>query len=211
MLYLYKIINRIYLDISTFFSYFYLKVVLNALPIKIGKNYKINGFPRIILKGNSILEIGNGFSMNSGFLHNPIGRNQRCILSVSENASLLIGHNVGVSSSAIICQELIKIGDNVRIGGNTIIYDTDFHSLNVLERTSIPEVKKNVSTKKIEIKNNVFIGGHCIVLKGVIIGENSIVGAGSVVSKNIPANEIWAGNPIQFVKKIGNNESNKVN
>ena len=52
------------------------------------------------------------------------------------------------------------------------------------------------------IEDNVFIGAHSTILKGVRISKNSIVGACSVVSKNIPPNEIWAGNPIKFIKKI---------
>ena len=140
--------------------------------------------------------------MNSGMLYNPIGRNQRCLLSVGSNAKLIIGDNVGISSSAIICQKNIEIGNNVRIGGNTIIYDTDFHSLNYKERTALPEKTNNIRRKPIYIGDNVFIGGHSIILKGVTIGKNSIIAASSVVSKDIPENEIWGGNPAVFLKKI---------
>ena len=52
------------------------------------------------------------------------------------------------------------------------------------------------------IKDNAFIGSHSTILKGVTIGENAVIGACSLVSKDIPANEIWAGNPIKFIKKI---------
>jgi acetyltransferase-like isoleucine patch superfamily enzyme len=48
----------------------------------------------------------------------------------------------------------------------------------------------------------VFIGARCIILKGVTIGEKSIVAAGSVVTKNIPEGEVWGGNPAKFIKKI---------
>lgn len=51
------------------------------------------------------------------------------------------------------------------------------------------------------INDNVFIGARCIILKGVTIGSKSIIGAGSVVTKNIPEGEIWAGNPAKFIKK----------
>lgn len=52
------------------------------------------------------------------------------------------------------------------------------------------------------ICDNVFIGAKCIILKGVTIGENSVIGAGSVVTKNVPANQIWAGNPAKFIKNV---------
>jgi acetyltransferase-like isoleucine patch superfamily enzyme len=52
------------------------------------------------------------------------------------------------------------------------------------------------------ICDNVFIGAHSIVLKGVTIGENSIIGSGSVVTKSIPANQIWAGNPAKIIRNI---------
>ena len=52
------------------------------------------------------------------------------------------------------------------------------------------------------IEDNVFIGAHSTILKGVTIGQNSIIGACSVVTKNIPPNEIWAGNPAKFIKKL---------
>ena len=54
----------------------------------------------------------------------------------------------------------------------------------------------------VKIKNNVFIGAKYIILKGVTIGENSVVGAGSVVTKSIPANQIWAGNPAKFIRNL---------
>lgn len=155
---------------------------------------------RISLSGRMI--IGNGFQMNSGVLHNSIGRPQRCSFVIGEGACLSIADNVGISSTAIVCRLRIEIESDVRIGGGVVIYDTNFHSLKVAERTSIPEVKDDVQHKAIVIKKGAFIGGHSMILKGVVIGENSIVGAGSVVSKSIPPNEIWAGNPAKFVKSL---------
>lgn len=93
------------------------------------------------------------------------------------------------------------------IGGNCKFYDTDFHSLNYSDRMrpyllNMPD--ENIVNKDILIKKGAFIGGHSIILKGVTIGENSIVGAGSVVSKSIPDNEIWAGSPVELIKKVIN-------
>jgi len=52
------------------------------------------------------------------------------------------------------------------------------------------------------IEDNVFIGANCIILKGVKIGDRSIIGAGSVVTKNVPSDQIWAGNPAKFIREI---------
>jgi acetyltransferase-like isoleucine patch superfamily enzyme len=107
-----------------------------------------------------------------------------------------------MSSTAIVCHNKIEIGDNVNLGGNVVIYDTDFHSLNPIERLNRELDIKGTKTKPVKIGNNVFIGAHSTILKGVFIGDNSVIGACSVVTKNVPENEIWGGNPAKFIKKI---------
>ncbi len=114
----------------------------------------------------------------------------------------MFGDNVGISSTAIICHKGITIGDNVKIGGNVVIYDTDFHSLDVVERISIPEDISNVKTEEVIINNNVFIGAHTTILKGTVIGENSVIGAGSLVVGIIPPNVIAGGNPCKVIKSL---------
>jgi acetyltransferase-like isoleucine patch superfamily enzyme len=140
--------------------------------------------------------------MNNGLLNNKIGRQQPCFFVIAKNAELIIKDNVGISGTAIICWNRIEIGDNVRIGGGTVIYDTDFHSLDYRDRIPCPEIQENVKTSPVLIERNVFIGAHCTILKGVAIGENAIIGACSVVTKDIPANQIWAGNPAKFIRNI---------
>ena len=199
------IIYRVFLFLihktSVFLSYIYLRFIFYVFNISCGEKIQVLGFPRFILGRNAHIVIGNNFKINSGSA-NPIGRNQRSLIYVGKSANVKIGNNVGMSSVAIVCQQSITIGDNVRIGGNTVIYDTDFHSLNSIERTAIPENKNNIKKKQIIIGNNVFIGGHCTILKGVQIGDNSIIGAGSVVTKSVPSNEIWGGNPVKFLADI---------
>ncbi len=94
--------------------------------------------------------------------------------------------------------KFLSLEDRVLVGGGCRIWDTNFHSLDPnVRNTEFDEAE----TRPIIIKRNAFIGGGSTLLKGVIIGENSIVAAGSVVGKNIPDNEIWGGNPAQFIKK----------
>ena len=84
------------------------------------------------------------------------------------------------------------------IGGGVCIYDTDFHPLSSVDR--LKDNAEKIASGAVNIEENAFIGANCTVLKGVTIGKNSIIGACSVVTKNIPPNEIWAGNPAKFIK-----------
>ncbi|MCE6991386.1 acyltransferase [Dyadobacter sp. CY323] len=140
--------------------------------------------------------------MNNSLRSNPIGCAQPCIFFVDRGASLIIGDHVGISQTALICHIGITIGDYVKIGGGVCIYDTDFHSLDPeLRRNPALDFKQKIK-KPIIIKDNAFIGAHSTILKGVTIGKNSVIGSGSMVTKSIPDNEIWAGNPAKFVRKI---------
>lgn len=161
-----------------------------------------NGLPYIMVARGGKCTIGKKFQINSGIRSNPIGRSQPCILFVDRDAELIIGNNVGISQTAIICHKRIKIGNHIKIGGGVCIYDTDFHSLNPVDRINPANDRKNKVSKPVIIHDNVFIGAHSTILKGVAIGENSIIGACSVVTKSVPSNEIWAGNPAKFIKKI---------
>jgi len=200
----YRLVDKIYLELYRLLSRIYILFVFRAFSIKPNARYRINGFPKFTVKQKGKIVIGDQLVINSGNVFNSIGRNQRSLLFVGEGAELRIGNNVGMSSVAIVCQKKISIGNNIRIGGNTVIYDTDFHALNAGERTAIPEITKGIKRREVSIGDNVFIGGHSIILKGTTIGVNSIIGAGSVVSGTIPENEIWAGNPAIFVRKNEN-------
>lgn len=197
-----KAFNKVLLMIYNMFASILTWHRLRVNNVQYNKGFKSNGVPVIHVKKSGKFKIGKGFNMNNGKYFNQIGRQQPCYFIVGEKAELTIGNNVGISGAAIVCMNNIKLGDNVKIGGNTAIYDTDFHSLNANDRIKPIEDRSFISTKPIIISNNVFIGAHTIILKGVSIGENSIIGAGSVVSKAVPANEIWAGNPAKFIKNV---------
>jgi len=162
-------------------------------------------FKEIIINGKLFLRCygkfnyGKNLIINSSYGANPIGGNTFCSIVVCVNANLSIGNNVGISSSAIYCTKNITIMDNVLIGGDCKIYDTDFHSLDITTRLQVND--KGLS-KSVLIKSGVFIGTGSIILKGTEIGENSVIGAGSVVSGTIPANQIWAGNPIKYIRNV---------
>jgi acetyltransferase-like isoleucine patch superfamily enzyme len=188
---------------SIYFSFkdkIYSKFVFSGNGV-VFENFRTVGVPFVMIARGGKCSIGRDFAMNNGIKGNPIGCHDNCTIFVDKGASLLIGENVGISQTALICHQNISIGDNVKIGGGTKIYDTDFHSLDSKTRNSKADLKNKIKMPVI-IEDNVFIGAYSIVLKGVTIGENSIVGAGSIVTKSIPSNQIWAGNPAKFIRNL---------
>jgi acetyltransferase-like isoleucine patch superfamily enzyme len=176
--------------------------LLNCLILKLS-NVKytkliINGL--LFVSNSGTITIGRNVVINSSKYKNIIGGDHRTSLVVKNNALLLIGDNVRISNSAIYAARSVVIGENTMIGGSSKIWDTDFHSLNSMERLKNPNL--NYKSEGITIGKNVFIGGFTMILKGVNIGDEAIIGAGSVVSKDIPAGEIWAGNPARFIRKL---------
>lgn len=169
---------------------------------RLGKNCVSNGMPFLRLKKNSCVVIGDNFKLNNGEVFNSIGRQRRCVITVRACAELVIGNNVGISSSAIFCNKRIVIGNNVKIGGNVCIYDTDFHSLSPVSRRSRHQDMIETLSRDVKIGNDVFIGAHSTILKGVNIGDRSIIGACSVITRDVPKDEIWAGNPAKFIRQI---------
>ena len=80
--------------------------------------------------------------MNNGMKGNPIGCFNKCTFFVDRNATLKIGNNVGISQTALIAIEEINIGNNVKIGGGSYLYTSDFHSLDPIIRNSKEDLVK---------------------------------------------------------------------
>lgn len=200
LIFLFKALRKIkYIIIKPIFTPLAkMLLYLNGATIKNGLN--VLGFLQVEVTRRGKLTIGENLSVNSGNNYNVIGRQQKTIFWVE--GDLIIGNNVGISATAIICNHKISIGNNVTIGGNTVIYDTDFHNIDPLIRNDKTIDKQSAIKLPVLIEDNVFIGAHATILKGVTIGKNSVIGACSVVSKSVPANEIWAGNPAKYIKTI---------
>ena len=190
------ILNKVSKFLTNLISFGLFKV--NKIYFKNG--FQSSGIPLIFVQGT--FKIGEDFKINNTIYSNPIGRNHKCMFVVRKDAQLIIGSNVGMSGTTIVCHKAITIGDNVKIGGNVCIYDTDFHSLDSVMRRNYQNDQEKTIQEEITIADDVFVGAHTSILKGVSVGKNSIIGACSVVTKNIPANEIWGGNPARFLRKI---------
>ncbi|MDO4748247.1 MAG: acyltransferase [Eubacteriales bacterium] len=136
-----------------------------------GKKIFLSPKTEISIRGNGRLELGKNFSTQRGVL-----------LGVRQDAVLHIGNGVGINrNTCIVAREKIWIGDNVIIAPGVCIYDHD-HS---------HEDPDKYITAPIVIKNGTWIAANSVILKGVTIGENCTIAAGSVVTKDVPDNSVF--------------------
>ena len=125
----------------------------------------------------------------SQFVCNDMSIHSGCRISVKKGASLILGSGFINSNCEIRCSESISIGENVAIAPEVIIRDSDDHQIVGSKKTS-----------PINIGNHVWIGTRAMILKGVSIGDNSVIAAGSIVTHDVPSNCLVAGVPA-IIKK----------
>ena len=126
-------------------------------------------------------------------------------IRVGPKGVLRIGDRVGMSNVTIVCEESVAIGNDVFIGGGVQIFDTNFHSTAAAVRTSGRETRADVRTASVYIGSRVFIGVNAIICKGVTIGDEAVIAAGSVVVCDVSAGEIWGGNPAIRIRSVQDN------
>ncbi|WP_375239914.1 acyltransferase [Aurantibacter sp.] len=168
----------------------------------IGKGCHFGKYARLECDSKSTIKIGNNVMLH-GRLISKFG------------GIIQVGDYTSIRSNVIIgAIEKITIGNNVIFSNDIIIYDNNNHPVHPNDRIKLIESGwgskfwswKYSSSSEVQIGNNVWIGQNSRILKGVKIGDNSIVAAGSIVTKNVPENSIVAGNPAKTVKTDLNRE-----
>jgi len=139
----------------------------------------------------SEIRIGNYCVFNSSSKLSFRGINHPCILQTgTKHARITIGDHVEMSGCSIVCNNSVIIGNNVLFGANCQIGDRDGHQDRYASKPA-----------PIIIEDSVWLGMNVTVLKGVTIGKNTIIGANSLVTKDIPANCIAVGSPCKVIKQ----------
>jgi acetyltransferase-like isoleucine patch superfamily enzyme len=155
---------------------------------------------RITLKENCLVTVNENSQVNG------------TISFDNKNAKVSIGKRSFVNA-IIVSAKSIEIGDDVMIAWGTTVVDHNSHSISFSKRSE--DVKNwmqgykdwtHVKISPVKICDKVWIGFNVIILKGVTIGEGSVVGAGSVVTKDVPPWTIVAGNPAKIIREIPENE-----
>jgi len=155
-------------------------------------NYKVLG-NSFYIKNKGKIILG-----HSVYLHSyPDGSSHRTALSTYfPDALISIGNNCALNGTIIHSNEKVVIGNNCLFGPGSIICDNNSHKIS---KNFIDRILK-AESKPIVIKDNVWVGMNCMIMKGVTIGENSIVAAGSLVLNDIPPNCLYGGHPAKFIK-----------
>jgi galactoside O-acetyltransferase len=151
----------------------------------------------LLLKGKGKISFGKNVQI--GVVSSPDFYSHYTYLEArNESSEIIIGDNVAINNAfSIECSSKVVIENDVLIGMNCSIIDNDGHNLAIEKRNS-----GNPEMAQVHIRQNVFLGNNVSILKGVTIGENSIIGNGSVVTKNIPENVIAAGNPAKVIRNL---------
>lgn len=197
---------RIIPKLRTIFYRNWNKLYFKLIGVKFGKDMQI--FDKIYVTGRGRITIGDNFMFLSGDGLNPLARNIRGQMFVpNENSTIVIGDNVGISSCSLRAGVSITIGNNVNIGADCLIIDTDAHPHDYLKRRRDYKAKvgdekylSEIPSAPILIEDDVWIGARCQILKGVHIGARSIIAAGSIVTKDVPSDCVAAGVPAKVVK-----------
>lgn len=127
-----------------------------------------------------------------------VGDNSRIGAFVEIQKNAKIGCNVKVSSHTFIC-EGVTIEDDVFVGHNVSFINDKYPRATA---NGIPQTEADWECISTLVKRGASIGTSTTILCGVTIGENAVIGAGSVVTKDVPANEVWAGNPARCFRSV---------
>ena len=165
------------------------------------KNFGKDGFisfPNRIM-GTQFISIGSNFRS----LYNFRLEAYNILLNQSYNPEIVIGDNVTINTDVHIgCINKIVIGNNVLIASRVYISDHSHGEINAEALELPPDKRPLVSKGSVIIEDNVWIGEGVCVLPGVKIGKNAIIGANSVVTKNIPQNTVAVGIPAKVIKSL---------
>jgi len=190
---LWGIINPVRTYLNKYFDYVYL--ISKGVETELGY-VELKGLPIIHKHKDARIIIGKGTTLISKSKYNSAGINHPVILaSLREGAILKIDGSFGASGSAIVAMDRIEIEEGAGLGANANVYDTDFHPVNWAKNTT-------TSVLPVKICKNAWVAANCLILKGVTIGENSVIAAGSVVTKSVEANSLYGGVPAKKIKDL---------
>lgn len=197
-----QLITRIWLKILEIWWQITVPMRLRALGVELGKDVRFYGMPIVSMADKSHIYIGDRATLCSDSRFTALGVNHPVVLrTLQPHAEILIGADTGISGGSICAALSVKLGKECLLGANVTIADTDFHSINP-EGRRFNNNQQDIKSAPVNIKDNVFIGAGAFILKRVCVGQNSVIGAGAVVTSSIMHGYIAAGNSAKQIKSL---------
>lgn len=184
--------------VSIIYKIVIVEPVFRSICLKVGDNLKIEKIPyvrgsgKIIISSNVYISGKIGITFGNQLKEKPV-------LSIGHDSFIAHGSQFRIASN-------VSIGSYCYLAGNCFVYDVDGHPVDSEKRRENVSVGEE-SISPVIIEDDVWIGVNVIILKGVRIGSRSIIGAGTIVSKDIPPDSIAVGNPVRIIRSLVN--SNK--
>lgn len=158
---------------------------------------QFQGRPLISVARGAQIVLGDGVGFYSSTRANPLGSFQPCVLrALAPGARLILGPRVGLSGTVLCAGAAIEVGEGTIFGSGAMVIDNDFHAPKG-EWDWAADYQANA--RPVRIGRGAFVGARAIILKGVTIGDRAVIGAGAVVTQDVPPNSTAAGNPAHLV------------
>lgn len=173
-------------------------VELGLRGVRVGQRVEVVGRPLIYNTHGGHIVLGEDvrlWSRDSAYIcHNQPVR----LFASSREARIEIGARTRLNGASIAATELVRVGEDCYLAAGTTIIDSDGHAQDAEMRAS----GKRDEPRPVVIGNRVWTGLRVLILKGVTIGDDTIVGAGSVVTRSLPPRTLCAGNPARVVRAV---------
>lgn len=172
---------------------FWVEPIVRSICVHVGRNLRVESLP--FIRGRGRLSLGDNVHLSGTIIFHFSG-------SLSATPEMTIGDNVFIGNRcSFSCARRITIGNNALISAGVRIHDNDDHPLDPARRAARAPVEEE-EVADVSIGSNVWIGARATILKGVTIGENAVVGTGAIVTDDVAANTVVAGNPAKVVKEL---------
>lgn len=161
---------------------------------KIGRKSFISGFPRFYQCRGSEIILEDYVTLHSKYKYNTLISRPMDISTVEPGARLILHSHCGLSGAKIVCATEISIGEYTIVGPDTLIYDRKPHRYDPYTGWS----QNNRDGRPIHIGKRCYIGTRCIILKGVTIGDDCVISAGTIITHDVPSGHLASGNPAVY-------------